>query len=108
MIEPGSIVRGNWSAIEYRVNHVGGNDQHWWINAKNRNNPLQSGHFSSLGERVGNTIKITDETRPDGHLIIILEKKPKHPKGQLELDLQHPKLDSQNTLHPLQDRNDSQ
>jgi len=75
MIEKGTIVRGNWSEIEYRVNHVWEHkaEGYWCINCKSVSNPLQSGSFSYLGKRVGNEITINDPRRPEDKLIIIKE-----------------------------------
>ena len=75
MIAVGSIVRGNWSQISYRVDHswsVG--DEYWCINGKAVDNPRWSGSFSYLGKRVGNEILINDPKRPDDRLIIVKEK----------------------------------
>tara|TARA_R100000458_G_scaffold55971_1_gene60436 strand:+ start:64 stop:390 length:327 start_codon:yes stop_codon:yes gene_type:complete len=85
MLEPGSIVRGNWSRIEYRVDHAwspSGKD-YWCINGKAVDNKLSSGSFSMLGERVGNEVMITDPARPDDRLYILREKTRK--PRQMEL-----------------------
>ena len=76
MIKVGSIVRGNWSTIEYRVDHAWrvNAENYWCINGKSVDNPRQSGSFSHLGERVGNEILITDPNRPDDRLLVIKEK----------------------------------
>ena len=75
MIAVGSIVRGNWAQISYRVDHswsVG--DEYWCINGKAVDNPRWSGSFSDLGKIVGNEILINDPKRPDDRLIIVKEK----------------------------------
>ena len=78
MIEPGSIVRGNWSTIEYVVDHawqVKGKD-YWCINGKAVDNPLSSGYFSNLGKRVGNEITIV-KGYAKGDRLLILKEPPK-------------------------------
>ena len=86
MLEPGTIIRGNWSSIEYRVDHCGRHDGYWWINGKAVNNPLQSGHFSYLGKRHGNEVKVVDPNRPEDKLIIIKEtRKPPNQTSFLHL-----------------------
>ena len=86
MIPVGSVVRGNWSTIEYRVDHAWkakGKD-YWCVNGKAVDNPLASAHFSYLGKRNGNEIEMGG-TYPKGDvLIIIKENKPKH-DGQMEM-----------------------
>ena len=74
-LRPGSIVRGNWSSIEYRADHVwqAKDKGYWCINGKAVDHPRQSGSFSMLGERVGNEITITDPSRPEDRLIIVRE-----------------------------------
>ena len=76
MIKIGTVVRGNWSTIEYRVDHAWSvrHEGYWCINGKGVDNPRQSGSFSHLGERVGNEILITDPNRPDDRLLVIKEK----------------------------------
>lgn len=86
MIEAGSIVRGNWSQIEYRVEYCGVCADGWFVMGRREGYPLQTGSFSRLGERVGNEIIITDPKRPDDRLIVIREVKPKH-LGQMEMEL---------------------
>ena len=87
MLEPGSIVRGNWSEIEYRVDHAWSpsGEDYWCINGKAVGNELSRGSFSMLGERVGNEVRITDPARPDDRLLILREKfrKPR----QMELGI---------------------
>ena len=87
MIEVGSIVRGNWSSIEYRVDHAWEvlGENYWCINGKGVCNPMQSGHFSMLGERVGNEVLITDPGRPGDRLLILRENTPK--PRQMELGI---------------------
>ena len=84
MIEKGSIVQGNWSTIQYRVDHVWmvKGEKYWCINGKAVDNPLQSGSFSYLGFIVGDEILITDERRPDDRVIIIKEKNPPKRKNE--------------------------
>jgi len=89
VIEVGSIVRGNWSSIEYRVDHawkVLGED-YWCVNGKGVDNPRQSGSFSFLGERVGNEILITDPKRPDDRLLVVRESAQARRRKQMEFDL---------------------
>ena len=76
MLEIGSIVRGNWSKIEYRADHVWRveSEGYWCVNGKAVDNPRQSGSFCFLGERVGDEILITDPKRPDDRLIVVKEK----------------------------------
>jgi len=92
MIKVGSVVRGNWSQISYRVDHAWSplGESYWCINGKAVDNPLSSGSFSYLGERVGNEIPINAPDRPADKLYVVSE--PKTPKvrlpvGQLELIL---------------------
>ena len=85
-IAAGSIVRGNWSQISYRVDHswsVG--DEYWCINGKAVDNPRWSGSFSDLGKIVGNEILINDPKRPNDRLIIVKEKGKRNYK-QMEFD----------------------
>ena len=76
MIAVGSIVRGNWSSMEYRADHVWEqkDEGYWCINGKSVDNPLVSGSFTNLGKRVGNEIEILDPKRPKDRLVIVLEK----------------------------------
>ena len=76
MIAVGTIVRGNWSKIEYRADHVWRveSEGYWCVNGKAVDNPRQSGSFCFLGERVGDEILITDPKRPDDRLIVVKEK----------------------------------
>ena len=77
MLKVGSIVRGNWSKIEYRADHVwkAKGENYWCINGKAVDNEYSSGSFSMLGERVGNEITILDPQRPNDRLIVVKEKK---------------------------------
>jgi len=73
-IRPGTIVRGNWSSIEYKVEHVGSCKFGGWVAARNSKNKLQTGCFSYLGKRnENNEITITDPKRPKDRLIIVRE-----------------------------------
>ena len=87
MIAVGSIVQGNWSTIQYRADHVWKveDEGYWCINGKDVNNPMSSGSFSYLGERVGDEIMVTDPRRPKDRLLVIKERKRK--SMQMELDL---------------------
>ena len=73
MLEAGTIVRGSWSEIEYRVEHSGTCKHGGWVTGRRVGKPLQTGSFSHLGERVGNEILITDPSRPKDRLIIVKE-----------------------------------
>ena len=81
MLAKGTIVRGNWSEIEYKVEHCGSVDDGGWITGRCPDNPRWTGSFSYLGERIGDEITITDPSRPKDRLIIVKEVKPK--TGQL-------------------------
>jgi len=87
VIAVGSIVQGNWSTIQYRADHVWKveDEGYWCINGKDVNNPMSSGSFSYLGERVGDEIMVTDPRRPKDRLLVIKERKRK--SMQMELDL---------------------
>jgi len=74
MIAVGTIVRGNWSRIEYEVEHCGICEDGWFVTGRRPSNPLQTGSFSRLGKRVGDEILITDPKRPDDRLIVVKEK----------------------------------
>ena len=90
MIAVGTIVRGNWSKIEYRADHVwkAKGEDYWCGNGKGVDNPRQSGSFSFLGERVGNEILITDPKRPDDRLLVVRESAQARRRKQMEFDLQ--------------------
>ena len=90
MIAVGTIVRGNWSKIEYRADHVwkAKGEDYWCVNGKGVDNPRQSGSFSFLGERVGNEILITDPKRPDDRLLVVRESAQARRRKQMEFDLQ--------------------
>jgi len=87
----GTIVRGNWSTIEYKVEFTGKCQTNGWGWATGRcvTNPLQSGSFNYLGERVGNEISITDPKRPDDKLMIIKEPKQVIQATQMKLTLEY-------------------
>ena len=89
MIAVGTIVRGNWSKIEYRADHVwkAKGQDYWCINGKGVDNPRWSGSFSFLGERVGDEIPITDPNRPDDRLLIVKESRQAKRRKQMEFDL---------------------
>jgi len=75
MLEKGTIVRGNWSELEYRVKFSGGlYPLNWWVSCEGKDNPMQSGFFSNLGERRGNEIIVNRKPLED-RLIVIKEKK---------------------------------
>jgi len=75
MLEKGTIVRGNWSEIEYKVKFSGGiYPLNWWVSCEGRDNPMQSGFFSSLGERRGDEILVNRKPFED-RLIVVREKK---------------------------------
>ena len=90
MIAVGAIVRGNWSTIEYRADHVWSlkHEGYWCINGRCPDNPRCTGSFSYLGERVGNEILITDPKRPKDRLLVIKEPKQARMRKQMEFDLQ--------------------
>tara|TARA_Y100000310_G_C20146953_1_gene562911 strand:+ start:241 stop:540 length:300 start_codon:yes stop_codon:yes gene_type:complete len=77
MLKKGTIVRGSWSKLEYRVEHTGTCKYGGWVTGRCPDNPSQTGSFSYLGERVGNEILITDPRRPKDRLIIVKEINPK-------------------------------
>lgn len=79
-IAKGTIVRGNYSQVSYRIEHVGdSNDGTWWASGRVPDLPLQCGWFALLGKRNGNEIDIVDEKRPDDRLIIV--KEPRNRKA---------------------------
>jgi len=84
MLAKGTIVRGNWSKLEYKVEHSGSCEYGGWVMCRSVDNHLQTGSFSYLGKRVGNEIMITDTRRPKDRLIIVKEKKKK--KAQMTFD----------------------
>ena len=88
MIAVGTIVRGNWSKIEYRADHVwkAKGQDYWCINGKDVTNKLSSGSFSMLGERKGNSVSITDPNRPNDRLIIVREPKEVKRRKQMEFN----------------------
>ena len=84
MLEKGTIVRGNWSKLEYKVEHSGSGEYGGWVTGRSVDNHLQTGSFSYLGKRVGNEIMITDPNRPKDRLLVVREKKKK--KAQMTFD----------------------
>ena len=89
MVAPGTIVRGNWSSISYRVDHAWQphGEDYWCINGKGVDNPMQSGSFSHLGERVGNEIPVGKPHPPGDRLLVIKEPKGVEAAKQMELNL---------------------
>lgn len=87
MLEKGTVVRGSWSATEYRVEHSGRGVGGVWLNCRAVDNPRQTGTFNYLGERVGNEIEVTQPGRGGDRLIVLREPKVRLPVGQLELGL---------------------
>ena len=87
MIAAGTIVQGNWSSIQYKVEHTGTCTLGGWVTGRCPDNPLKTGSFSYLGERVGNKISITDERRPNDWLLIVSEPKQMRKAKQMEFDL---------------------
>lgn len=87
MITVGSVVRGNWSTIEYRVDHAweAKGKGYWCVNGKGVDNPRQSGSFSFLGERIGDEILITDPKRPDDRLLVIKDKGAKKKRAAMQM-----------------------
>jgi len=74
MLAKGTIVRGNWSEIEYKVKFVGGlYPLNWWVSCEARDNHLQSGYFSQLGERRGNEILVN--RKPVGDRLLVIKEK---------------------------------
>ncbi len=91
MIEVGSVVRGNWSQLSYRVDHAWkphGAD-YWCINGKGVENPNASGSFNHLGKRAGNWIEVGGSHPEGDRLFVISEPRPKveTPTGQMEMIL---------------------
>ena len=77
-ITVGAIVRGNYSAREYRVEYSGEyGDGGWWIQGRDVECSLSTGWFNDLGKRVGDEIAIDDERREDDVLLVVSEKSPK-------------------------------
>jgi hypothetical protein len=74
-IAKGTVVRGNYSQIEYVVDFLGGNIGDWWVNCTGKVKSTQSGHFSGLGRRDGNEIHFNDKKRSKDRLIILKEPK---------------------------------
>ena len=87
MIAAGTIVQGNWSSIRYKVEHTGTGTLGGWVTGRCPDNPLQTGSFSYLGERIGDRISITDERRPNDWLLIVSEPKKAKKNNQMEFDL---------------------
>ena len=87
MIAAGTIVQGNWSSIRYKVEHTGTGTLGGWVTGRCPDNPLQTGSFSYLGERIGDRISITDERRPNDFLLIVSEPKQAKKNNQMEFDL---------------------
>jgi len=73
-IRPGAIVRGNWSQIQYKVEHVGSCKLGGWVAGRCPDNPRWTGSFSYLGKRSGNLVSITDPNRPKDKLIVLRDK----------------------------------
>ena len=67
MLPVGSIVRGNWSSIEYEVVRCDSCDTHWWVYCKNK------ASFNYLGARKRDEILVTDPTRPNDRVIVVRE-----------------------------------
>ena len=86
-LEAGTIVRGNWSQIEYKVEHCGNCADGWFVTGRRPSNPLQTGSFSRLGKRVGNEILITEPKRPDDRLLVVRESAQARRRKQMEFDL---------------------
>ena len=82
-LEKGAIVRGNWSEIEYEVEHVGKD----WVTGRCPTNHYWTGSFSYLGKRKGNEISITDPKRPDDKLIVLKDGEPEVRGNQMTLPL---------------------
>jgi hypothetical protein len=57
------------------------------VTGRNTENPLQTGSFSYLGDRIGDRISITDERRPNDFLLIVSEPKQAKKNNQMEFDL---------------------
>ena len=87
MLTVGSVVRGNWSTIEYRVDHAweANGKGYWCVNGKAVDNPMQSGSFSFLGERIGDEILLTDPKRPDDRLLVIKDKGAKKKRAAMQM-----------------------
>ena len=87
MMTAGTIVQGNWSSIQYIVEHSGTCDKGGWVTGRCPDNPRWTGSFSYLGERVGDKISITDARRPNDFLLIVSESKQTKKNNQMEFDL---------------------
>ena len=87
MLEVGTIVRGSWSKLEYRVEHTGTCKHGGWVTGRSPDNPRCTGSFSYLGKRDGNEISVTQPGREGDRLIVVREPKVRLPVGQLELAL---------------------
>jgi len=89
-ITPGSVVRGNYSTIEYYVEFSmeSHDDTGWSIQARDMKNHLSTAWFNYLGERVGDEIEINDERRKDDKLLVIKDHKPRpvQSKGQMQFN----------------------
>ena len=87
MMTAGTIVQGNWSSIQYIVEHSGTCDKGGWVTGRCLDNPLQTGSFSYLDARIGDRISITAERRPNDFLLIVSEPKQAKKNNQMEFDL---------------------
>jgi len=77
MLEKGTIIRGNWSEIEYKVKFSGGlYPLNWWVSCESKNNPRQTGFFSSLGERRGDEIFVN--RKPLGDVLLVIREKKRN------------------------------
>lgn len=81
-INTGDVVRGNYSEREYEVEIAfrPNGQKGWVIQGRDVKNPLGTGWFNDLGERIDDYIEILDERRPDDKLLIISEKSPQKVK----------------------------
>ena len=86
MLDKGTIVRGSWSRLRYRVEHCGEGDAGWWVTGRDPDNPRSTGSFSGLGARVGYEVHFVDPER-SGDRLLILREPVKMPSGQLELSI---------------------
>jgi len=75
MIAAGTIVQGNWSSIRYTVEYSGTCTLGGWVTGRCPDNPRWTGSFNYLGDRIGDRISITDESRPNDWLLIVSEPK---------------------------------
>ena len=78
-IARGTIVRGNYSEIEYQIEQIWNSTEGWHMTGRNPERKTWTGCFSCLGERVGDEIVITDERRPDDRILIIKEPRNRKP-----------------------------